>query len=56
MEMIFLILDPERYNTGVPKTPEDWTLGEDQKAWFKKKLKCDATGNSLSNIMFSEDG
>lgn len=42
MEMIFLVLDPERYNTGVPKIPEDWTLGEDQQAWFKEKLKCDA--------------
>ena len=42
VEIIFLVLDAERYNSNMPETPEDWILGEDQEAWFREKLKCDA--------------
>lgn len=40
--VLFVILDTQRYNLSIPRIPEDWTLGENQKEWFKKILKYDA--------------
>ena len=38
--MQFLVLDSDGYNNPLrlPKTPEEWTLGAAQKAWFKQAL------------------
>lgn len=30
--------DTQRYNISQPRTPEDWTLGEEQKRWLEKTL------------------
>ncbi len=39
---LFIVLDNQRYNPMYPKYPNEWTLGEEQKEWFKEILKYEA--------------
>lgn len=38
----FIVLDCMRYNTKLPRSPKDWTIGEIQKEWLTQALKYDA--------------
>lgn len=38
----FIVLDCMRYNTRLPRSPKDWTIGEMQKEWLTQALKYDA--------------
>jgi len=40
--VLFVVLDVMRYNSDLPKKPEDWTLGIEQKKWLEKVLEFDA--------------
>lgn len=40
--VLFVVLDVMRYNSDLPKKPEDWTLGVEQKKWLEKVLGFDA--------------
>jgi len=38
----FIVLDCMRYNTILPRSPKDWTIGDVQKEWLKQALNYDA--------------
>ena len=40
--VLIIVLDVMRYNNDLPRKPEDWTLGPEQKDWFKRVVKYDA--------------
>lgn len=37
-----IVLDCMRYNTSLPRSPKDWTIGDVQKEWLTQELKYDA--------------
>lgn len=40
--VLFIVLDVMSYNYHLPKKPEDWTLGKEQREWFEKVLEIEA--------------
>ena len=37
-DALFIAIDPHTYSTTKPKSPEDWTLGNDQMKWLESVL------------------
>lgn len=40
---LFVVLDSQGYTNQLPRFPEDWTLGPEQKQWLENILKIEAT-------------
>jgi hypothetical protein len=52
-DALFVILDVYRYTTTVPDTPDDWSLGEEQRSWLEGILSDSTGGDARWKFVFS---